>query len=216
MASDLYETLGVERGSDEKTIHRAYRQLAKRVHPDSGGDGEAFARLQRAHAILTDPERRERYDATGDQEETGADNAESEALQAIGQMLMKFLGGEQEPSQIDLDAAMIAEARTVLANIDKSLAMSARAKRRAERLLGRFKTRDGEPTPMEKMLRWQIEQHERIAAQNGNAKRSFESAIKMLQSWNFEREQSLASLYLATTPYANRMQSSASTSGFTW
>lgn len=63
----LYELLGVARDATEEQIKRAYRKLAKRLHPDMpGGDKEKFAAINHAHAVLTDAARRAHYDLTGD------------------------------------------------------------------------------------------------------------------------------------------------------
>jgi curved DNA-binding protein CbpA len=61
---DHYETLQVSPNADTDTIDRVFRHLAKRYHPDNQetGDRERFERLVAAHRILTDPERRTRYD----------------------------------------------------------------------------------------------------------------------------------------------------------
>lgn len=63
---DPYEVLGVDRTADEATVQRAYRVLAKRLHPDlNPGDPGAerrFKALSEAHAILGNPRRRRRWD----------------------------------------------------------------------------------------------------------------------------------------------------------
>jgi hypothetical protein len=48
------DVLGVDPGSDESTVRRAYRERIKEVHPDADGDEEAFKRVQRAYDRLTD------------------------------------------------------------------------------------------------------------------------------------------------------------------
>lgn len=48
------EILGVDPGSDESAVRRAYRERIKEVHPDADGDEEAFKRVQRAYDRLTD------------------------------------------------------------------------------------------------------------------------------------------------------------------
>jgi len=66
MAKDLYETLGVKRGAGEAEIQKAYRQLAKKLHPDlNPGDKkseERFKEASAAYGILSDADKRARYD----------------------------------------------------------------------------------------------------------------------------------------------------------
>jgi curved DNA-binding protein CbpA len=63
----LYEVLGVNHDATESEIKRAYRSLAQRNHPDKGGSREAFQAIQKAYDILSDPEKRARYDDTGEE-----------------------------------------------------------------------------------------------------------------------------------------------------
>ena len=66
---DYYEVLGVDRGADEATIKKAYRQLAKKYPPDMNpGDKEAekkFKEASEAYAVLSDAEKRRQYDQFG-------------------------------------------------------------------------------------------------------------------------------------------------------
>lgn len=66
---DYYEVLGVDRGADEATIKKAYRKLAKKYHPDMNpGDKEAekkFKEASEAYAVLSDAEKRRKYDQFG-------------------------------------------------------------------------------------------------------------------------------------------------------
>ena len=70
MATDYYEVLGVSRTADGKEIKAAYRKLAMQYHPDRNpGDGEAeekFKQINGAYAVLSDPDKRSRYDRFGD------------------------------------------------------------------------------------------------------------------------------------------------------
>ena len=62
---DCYEAMQLSRNADAETISRVYRLLAARFHPDNRetGNSEKFLRLSEAYQILSDPEKRARYDA---------------------------------------------------------------------------------------------------------------------------------------------------------
>ena len=66
---DYYEVLGVSRDADEATLKKAYRQIAKKYHPDMNpGDAEAekkFKEASEAYAVLSDPDKRRQYDQFG-------------------------------------------------------------------------------------------------------------------------------------------------------
>ena len=66
---DYYEVLGVAKDADEATIKKAYRQLAKKYHPDvNPGDKDAeekFKEVNEAYQTLSDPQKRARYDQFG-------------------------------------------------------------------------------------------------------------------------------------------------------
>lgn len=66
---DYYEVLGVPKDADEAALKKAYRVLAKKYHPDANpGDKEAEAKFKEAseaYSVLSDPEKRKKYDQFG-------------------------------------------------------------------------------------------------------------------------------------------------------
>ena len=63
---DYYKILGVPKTADDKAIKAAYRRLARKYHPDvNKGASERFKEINEAHTVLSDPEKRKRYDTLG-------------------------------------------------------------------------------------------------------------------------------------------------------
>ena len=87
---DPYEILGLKRDADEAAIKAAYRKLAKRHHPDlHPGDtkaAERFQELNNANDLLSDPERRARFDR-------GEIDAEGHEVPPRGAFYRDFHGG---------------------------------------------------------------------------------------------------------------------------
>jgi len=73
---DYYKTLGVERGASEDEIRRAYRKLARKYHPDvnkDAGASEQFNKATEAYDVLSNPEKRKKYDELGANWKAGDD-----------------------------------------------------------------------------------------------------------------------------------------------
>jgi molecular chaperone DnaJ len=69
VSTDLYATLGVDREADGDTIKKAYRKLARQLHPDVNPDPasqERFKEVTHAYEVLSDAEKRRMYDLGGD------------------------------------------------------------------------------------------------------------------------------------------------------
>lgn len=71
---DPYETLGIDPAASGDDVKRAYRKRAMETHPDKGGTPGTFLAVQRAYKTLNDPDKRKKYDETGEADEGGPDN----------------------------------------------------------------------------------------------------------------------------------------------
>jgi len=65
MMRDPYQILGVDKNASQEEIKTAYRKLAKKYHPDLGGDPEKFKEINEANDILSDPNKKSQYDYGG-------------------------------------------------------------------------------------------------------------------------------------------------------
>src|SRR5580658_3611614 len=74
---DYYETLGVPRGASDADIKKSFRKLAREFHPDVAKDKkraeEKFKEINEAYEVLSDPEKRKRYDELGANWKAGAE-----------------------------------------------------------------------------------------------------------------------------------------------
>jgi molecular chaperone DnaJ len=93
---DLYEVLGVQRGASDAEIKRAFRKLAQQWHPDVNQDPAAEARFKEAseaYQILSDPDRRQRYDTFGRAGVEGAFGTGFEGFGGFSDIFDAFFGG---------------------------------------------------------------------------------------------------------------------------
>lgn len=100
-----YEILGVRRDATDDQVKAAYRRRAKTTHPDSGGDADAFSRVQKAYELLLDPVRRKVFDDTGYDVEL-ADPIDLQALMVIEKLVNQLTLDEREPGTFDPLARM--------------------------------------------------------------------------------------------------------------
>ena len=92
--ADHYATLGVQRDASPEEIKRAYRRLARELHPDTTPDPEASERFKdvgHAYEVLSDPHKRRNYDMFGDERAGGA--ADFADFGGISDLFSTFFGG---------------------------------------------------------------------------------------------------------------------------
>jgi len=94
---DYYQILGIDKKASEKEIKNAYRKLARKYHPDlNPNDAEAnkkFQQLNEANEVLSDPEKRKKYDQYGENWQHGAEYEEQMRRQNQSRQQNPFTGG---------------------------------------------------------------------------------------------------------------------------
>jgi molecular chaperone DnaJ len=98
MARDYYETLGVDRGADDTAIKKAFRRLARELHPDVNAHDpdaeEKFKEAAAAYEVLSDPERRRLYDSYGEDGLRGRGYApDFDSFGSVSDLFSAFFGG---------------------------------------------------------------------------------------------------------------------------
>lgn len=91
--ADHYGVLGVSRDATQDEIKRAYRQLARELHPDTNPDpsaSERFKDVTHAYQVLSDPQKRQRYDMFGDDRKGAAGFGD---FHGISDLFSTFFGG---------------------------------------------------------------------------------------------------------------------------
>lgn len=146
--TDMYELLGVKKTATVKKIRDAYRSKAKKAHPDVGGNAEEFAVLKKAHDILTDPERRAKYDATGDTSEKSPDNSLSQVIGILAMTLEKVLSQIEsrrgEPTEYEIVNDMKILLGGELDTVKRKRGELKALRKKTEKLQGRFGVKKGE------------------------------------------------------------------------
>lgn len=186
---NLYDVLGVCKDATPEQIKSAFRRRAKAAHPDAGGSVEAFGDVKRAELVLLDPERRARYDSTGDAEEIEPDRETARVFELIARLLAAVIDDDDhEPSRHDLVGVIKGALQRNVAGLREKQHKLQRGARRVEKLAGRFKTR-GRDNTLERMVAAHAETLRREEINILQAISDHQKAIEIVGTHTFEVEQ---------------------------
>lgn len=153
---DPYAILGVPKDADTAAVRKAYRKAAKRAHPDAGGDEKSFALIKLAHDVLTDAQRRAKYDATGSIDPKEPDNALSDVLNIVMASLdaaIRVCEAEgTDPVHRDLVALMKRQIDKGNDERAQKREVLKQAKRKLEKLQSRFSTKKSAVNFLDNMI----------------------------------------------------------------
>ena len=183
-----YTVLGVKADASSNDMKAAYRRRAKDTHPDVGGSTQEFNDVKLAHSVLSDPDRRERYDRTGEIEEPEPNNIEQGALERIGVMLQVVLEATPDPNDRDLVALMKAHLIAEIKTANDRLKVTQRSIQRAEKMRGRFRRKSPGDNPIHGILEWQINALKKALGSGEAAIKQREWAIELLNDYNFAND----------------------------
>lgn len=145
-----YVILGVKKDADAKTIKSAYRKLSSQHHPDKGGEREKFEEVKFAFDVLSNVEKRKRYDTTG---RTDQSPVTPEAIRrVIGEAVRSIItaqrpdGSTDDPIWDDVREKVIQSIRHGRKQVQNNMRETQRKMERTQRLIERFKSKtDADP-----------------------------------------------------------------------
>ena len=94
VAADYYTVLGIARDASQDEVKKAYRKLARELHPDvNPAEGERMKEVTEAYSVLSDPEKRQRFDLGGDPFGGAGFGGAGAGFGGLGDIMDAFFGG---------------------------------------------------------------------------------------------------------------------------
>lgn len=189
---DLYQMLDLPRGAPPDAIRPAYKRAAKKAHPDKGGTPEAWRNVCTAVAVLSDPERRAHYDATGKIEEKPVDNREAKALEIAGNALDTVLRAIQQRrvrfEEFDLVHGAVIGLKSEIDQIEINMAETRAEAQKLREIAKRFHAKKGKSNRLSGIFEGRATHRDRGMAMAVETKADIERAIALLREHEFGYE----------------------------
>lgn len=181
-----YDTLGVPKDADDETIKRAYRRQSRKHHPDRhGGNHQAMVALNRAFETLSDPDKRRRYDQSGE-DGPAFPPLEARARQVLMQLFAQCV--EHLPDTVDVVQVMRESLNEALRGGERLRHKTEGAIARMQRKLKRIKFRGEGRNFLADCLEQRISAMESTLSKIDEAKREQDRALELLADFEFEVE----------------------------
>lgn len=183
-----YEVLGLKPNADDRQIRAVYRILSAKLHPDNKdtGDRQAWEQIKLAHDVLTNPNRRKRYDTTGRIDESRVTSERVEVF--LSEMLKAAVeaerpdGSSDDPTRENIRDKILLSLTAARAPLRNQRFKLQRKLERAVRMLERFKPKE-DWDPIGKILRNEKERLEHELRINEDAMELSIEAEKVVKSY---------------------------------
>lgn len=182
---DPYEILGLNKEDNptDADIKRAYRAAARKSHPDVSNDPVAFRRVSEAYQLLKDPERRKRYDATG-QDFTAEDMPDG--LKIIGEVFESVIANEM-PINTDFVEIIRDIISSTVKEVHAQRKSSEKQIKRMKKLMARIKGKGEHGDFFKNIMLIKTANCELDIAKCNSAERGMKEALKLLKNFSFEK-----------------------------
>ncbi len=212
---DLYRVLGVRRNASAASIKKAYRKRSMATHPDRGGDAAEFQQVNLAWRILGDPDRRKRYDETGEVEDNPIPR-EVERLAGVlvplfFQTIEQLAASGRSPLHLDVFASMRASLRKTLDDIDKQREKVKESQRIIEGVGKKVQAPEGEVDFFAGAVAQQVAKHTEHLKHIDEQMQALYEGLKFLERCKYDVDAKKA---MAATVTGNHGYAWTSTSGF--
>lgn len=184
---DLYNTLGLDRSASSTDIRKAYRRKAKEHHPDQGGDPQAFHALTRAHDVLGDDAKRERYDRTGKVDDSPAQNEDAAALAMLA-ALIESIGEDENAVHEDIIGTMRNALKDAGKQVDVQLGDAKKTVKRFEKLAKQLKRKANASGVVAAMFANNVAKAQARVDAGVAHRRNIDRAVELLEGYSFEPE----------------------------
>lgn len=140
MDANPYAILGVKGTATTAEIKTAFRRLAMKAHPDQGGNTDKFTLAFDAMKVLTDPDKRAAFDATGFFRKGEAPSVNDPAAWGlIDSVLNTLMQGDRDPLRVDLTNVLSRHFSGEISRLVIDLKNAKRNQRRAKAMRGRWR-----------------------------------------------------------------------------
>lgn len=205
-APDLYALLGVSKKARPAAVKKAYRKASLVHHPDRGGDRGQFERVHLAYEVLTDPDRRKKYDATG---EVGPDPRIDNSLAVVAealapvfqQVLIHLVKQNLKAGEHDLAKMAREGCQQTRANYHGELQAQKRSAELLREAVGRFE-QDGETNLLRSVAEMHLKQAEAAVVKLTEIVGHFDRAIEYLKKSKYRHKAKpvpFSNMYVSTS-----------------
>lgn len=176
-----YDTLNLASTATQEEIKVAYRRAAQQAHPDKGGSVDDMAAVNKAYEVLSDPERRAKYDATGQDSDANSDH--QRAQMALAQILTAAIAaGARDP---------VRHARSILDNQHKEASLhKVRVEKELQKIRGvegKVRAKEGE-NMFDALVRNLLDRQAEAAGQIDEAFQHIARVQALLDNYEFTGE----------------------------